>query len=612
MKPTLKWKRSNRQLFSSTKDKENPPTSSSSSAANTLPSFSVNNQLTSIQLSPSIAALAIPEIILSIAEYLNRSSLINCALVCRDWCTIFQPLLFRVIQASDFDRIGFAEAFHEHACFANSIEWIQESPIELPPPKKNTWQRIFRKKSPVKPLIFNRKPFEQLENSLIAGQTPALEKLSVRIQNQDPNLILRLPTNTVNNLQISTRGYPARKPRIYIEDILRAYPSLVSLTLEGLYTLATHLSEGDSGNSTPPSSGHFQVHTYLPQISAAGTLGSTASAAVTTATEISSPMSIQSPPVTSSGCGSVSVINTGKGKNKSVERASMIQTLKLRLVDISQDGLIAISTLLPRLHSLLIEEFLMPDMMIKIYRWTWSTEFITSLQTSFPHLRSLRLAFPFDNMKESTIVEILKAFPLLTTVGFRNSHFGKDALETLQEHCRFVECLDVSFGYANREFKGALIRFLQTWPRLRELEADGIIFHLDRPVDENVQRTPWACTNLEKLVCGFHGTDSMIFQHLSQFPKLSYLTISYPSINIFPVESTLAWMANCTRMEYFWFCQHRHLALDKSSIIWILNNWPNMKKLHVAGGVTQQKDNVKQWCKDAQRNSLIVEYDHHI
>ncbi|KAF9950260.1 hypothetical protein BGZ72_008060 [Mortierella alpina] len=595
------------------------------------------------------AVLALPEILLAISTYLNRPTIARCSAVCKEWRNVFQPLLFRVIEAADFDRPEFVRAFQDHTRFATSIEWIQESAATTPAPKKQAWYRILRRKAPAKPASDNRKPFAQLENSLLAGDTPALETLSVRIQNQDPNLILRLPASTVANLQISTRGYPARKPKVYMEDILTAYPNLINLTLEGLYTLTSYLSE----ESRPPGNHTSSSSSSPPSSSSSGSsappLGSTPPAAATEATEagapeaetaavttmagltISAPFSVvmssgQSmamagpstyvPPAPSSSATAVtanqgransSVSNGDKGKN--VARRSSIETLNLRLVDISQDGLIAISSMMPRLKSLLIEEFLVPDMMIKIYRWTWSKQFIYSLRASFPQLRSLRLAIPFDTIKEDTIIDILKAFPLLTTVGFRNSNFGRLAMETLQEHCKLVECLDVSFGNANREFKGALLRFLQTWSRLRELEADGQVFHLDKPMDANVPMIPWACTKLEKLVCGFHGSESMIFQHLSQFPMLSSLTISYPALNISPTESTLAWMVKATRMEYFWFSQYRHLPLDKSTVHWILRHWPNLKTLHVAGGMIEQKEIVKQWCRDAQRLSLVVEYD---
>jgi len=287
--------------------------------------------------------------------------------------------------------------------------------------------------------------------------------------------------------------------------------------------------------------------------------------------------------------------------------ASQIQSLNLRLVDVSQEGLVALSKVMPNLKSLLIEEILGSDIMIKIYRWTWSTEFIHSLRASFPHLRSLRFAIPFDKIQEDAIVEILKSFPLLTTVGFRNACFGRRALETIQEHCKQVDCLDISFASANLELKSALLRFLQSWPQLRELEADGMIFHLDTPTDDGVLRLPWVCTKLEKLVCGFRGSESMIFQHLSQFPLLSSLTISGRPMSLSPIETTLAWMANSTRMEYFWFSRDR--PLDKAAVRWMLQHWPNLKKMHVAGSETfQYMPNVQQWCRDAQRFSLIVEY----
>ncbi|KAF8976071.1 hypothetical protein BGZ46_008596 [Entomortierella lignicola] len=328
------------------------------------------------------------------------------------------------------------------------------------------------------PLTIAREPFEQLESSLTLGQTPALETLSVKVQSPDPSLILRLPASTVHNLQISTRGHhPSRKPRLYMEDILQAYPNLVKLTLEGLYTLTTHLCDGDGGASSSPSPAQMLIHAHLPPLSIPAVAGST----------IAPTGNDQSHTVQTSSLAH----NDSNNKGKGIDRSSSIHTLNLRLVDISQNTLVALSALLPRLKNLLIEEFLMPDMMIKIYRWTWSTEFIHSLRDAFPHLRSLRLAIPFDSIKEDTIIEILKSFPLLTTVGFRNSHFGKAAMETLQEYCKHVECLDVSFGSPDREFKSSLIRFLHSWPKLRELEADGTIFHLDEPVDHGVARAPW-------------------------------------------------------------------------------------------------------------------------
>ncbi|CAO3563094.1 unnamed protein product [Mortierella alpina] len=668
--PTLKWKRSNRQLFSTARDRDKDA-SSSSSPASSPPSISYLPSTTQYASVPAHmlhqtglpTVLALPEILLAISTFLNRSTLARCSAVCKEWRNIFQPLLFRVIEAADFDRPEFVRAFQDHTRFATSIEWIQESAVTAPAPKKQAWYRILRKKVPTKPATDNRKPFEQLENSLLAGDTPALETLSVRIQNQDPNLILRLPASTVANLQISTRGYPERKRKVYMEDILRAYPNLINLTLEGLFTLTSHLAEEARAHdnsapstslSSPPSSSSSSSgspgSTALPQVTppinlpaptplteAEAFAGVTAPATIRTGLTISAPFSVvmssghsvaisgptaayipPTPPssataaTTNQGSSSSAAVDTSvpnESKGKSVARRSSIETLNLRLVDISQEGLIAISSMMPRLKSLLIEEFLVPDMMIKIYRWTWSKQFIYALRESFPQLRSLRLAIPFDTIKEDTIVEILKAFPLLTTVGFRNSNFGRLAMETLQEHCKLVECLDVSFGNANREFKGALLRFLQTWSRLRELEADGQVFHLDKPMDANVPMIPWACTKLEKLVCGFQGSESMIFQHLSQFPMLSSLTISYPALNISPTESTLAWMVKATRMEYFWFSQYRHLPLDKSTVHWILRHWPNLKTLHVAGGMIEQKEIVKQWCRDAQRLSLVVEYD---
>ncbi|KAI8600850.1 hypothetical protein EDD21DRAFT_376043 [Dissophora ornata] len=587
---TSKWKRSN-------KDKGNNP-SPSSSTLGTLPSThsSLPSSSTAVQRPQSktvSVALTIPEIILSIAAFISRPSLVRCTLVCKDWHVVFQPLLFRVVVAADFDRPDFVRAFQIHTRFATSIEWIQESPMIPAVPRKRSWRRFFRRKDPMRPIAQIRKPFEQLESSLMAGQTPLLGRLSVRIQNQDPNLTLRLSASTVVNLQISTRGYPARKPRMYMEDILQAYPNLINLTLEGLFTLGSHLyKEG----------GHLP---FIPPLPIAGA----ALAAVPATAGLMISPAVQAPTLLTEFSPSATSMATANAKGKGVVRSSSVQTLNLRLVDISQNALIALSALLPNLTALLIEEFLVPDMMIRIYRWTWSSAFIQNLRSAFPHLQSIRFAFPFENIKEDTIVEILKAFPLLTTVGFRNAYFGKRAMETLQEHCKYVECLDVSFGNGDREFKGALLRFLQTWPRLRELEADGVIFHLDKPVDAGVTKAPWACTKLEKLVCGFHGTESMIFQHLSQFPMLSHLTIANPALTISPIESTLAWMVKSTKMQYFWFTNQRNLPLDKATIRWMLQHWPNLKKLHVAGGVIDQRETVKQWCRDAQRLSLVVEYD---
>ncbi|KAF9903512.1 hypothetical protein BX616_001600 [Lobosporangium transversale] len=663
MTPRLKWKRS-QQLSSSIKDKDNVsyPSSSSSSSSNALPpsparKLNLSSLLTSYKQrtnQPALSvscALTIPEILLLIAAFLNRPSLLSCVLVCKKWHNIFQPLLFHAIQPTDFDRPDFMTMFELYAHFASSLSWIQELPIASSIPKKNTWRRIFRRGLSTKPLLPTKKPFEQLKDCLSNSSTPALKSLSVRLQNQDPNLVLSLSASTVASLTISTRGYPARKPRMYVEDILRTYPHLIHLTLEGLYILTSYQAEhGSALNSSSP------AHAYLPSIAASNAAGLIipATAANTAASlSISSPVAqtldeiieeqtqvqeeeqeVGSSNLTShwpqsftaqviSEDGGDQNQSTGqagqqyskrdKGKakvSKEVNRlCPSVQTLNLRLVDISQDGLLALSGLLPNLKNLLIEEFLVPDMMIKIYRWTWSTTFIRSLRDAFPHLRSIRLAFPFDNIKEDTIVEILRSFPLLTTVGFRNSFFGKRAMETLQTCCPYVECLDVSFGCAIRGFKGSLLRFLQSWPRLRELEADGVIFHLDEPMDDEVQRQPWACTKLEKLVCGFQGTESMIFQHLSQFPRLSSLTISSPSLTLSPIESTLARLERLTRMEYFWFSQLRQRPLDKATILWILRHWPHLKKLHLAGGAFEQKEDVKQWCRDAHRLSLLVEYD---
>ncbi|KAG0042957.1 hypothetical protein BGZ83_011993, partial [Gryganskiella cystojenkinii] len=594
-------------------------------------------------------ALRIPEILLSIASYLTRSTLARCASVCREWHHTLQPLLFKVIQPNDFDRPEFIRAFQDHTRFATSIEWIQEPPgkIATSQLKKQAWHQIFRKNKTPKTTM--ERTFKQLETSLLAGETPSLGRLSVRIQNQDPNLILRLPASTVTSLQISTRGYPVRKPKIFMEDLLLAYPHLVHLTLEGLFTLTSHLVEDSSSQpqqqpqsssaapatlatttddqtqSTATTINHAPVTASMaitpvvPSIPSAGGVTTATGAAISLpfAAVLINPdaqqqhASASTPSVEDASTKTSCDTNNTIATTKSVAPPSAIKTLNLRLVDISQDGLISIAPLLPRLEGLLIEEFLVPDMMIKIYRWNWSSTFIQSFRSAYPHLRSLRLAIPFDTIREDTIVQILKSFPLLTTVGFRNSWFSKRAMETLEEYCPLVESLDVSFGCAmHREFKGALLRFLQRNTKLKELEADGVLFHLDTPIDDDVQRTPrWACSKLEKLVCGFQGTGSMIFQHLSQFLEMKSLTISYPPLSLSPYESTVAWMSKNSKMEYFWYSQYRHLPFDRKTFEWMVQHWPNLKTLHVAGGMPKQGDVVRQWCKDSNRQSLLVEYD---
>ncbi|KAG0333061.1 hypothetical protein BG004_000993 [Podila humilis] len=676
MIPVLKWKRSKSSLGSS-KDpspSHSPPStstfhsflqkskdSSSSTNSNTSRLSSKDRKNSKDKhlvghLSPTVStALVIPEIVLSIAFFLNRASLAQCARVCKHWNNIFEPLLFRYIESADFDKPDFVQAFQAHAQFATSIEWIQD-PVRPPSPKRHTWQKIFRRKAEKAPV---QKMFEQLEQTLTAGATPALETLSVRIQNQDPNIILRLPAPTVVNLQISTRGYPAKKPKIYMEDILAAYPHLAHLTLEGLFTLTTRLAHPRNGRESestiypPPAmlmndQGNPNVAAFLPTLTpsiltddnlATGPEAETAVDAETgeASTNIatgptaviaqsSSFSSISSASTTSTTSSSSSTGSSSMAANAPIKTGSFIQSLKLRLVDVSQDGLIALSAFLPRLESLLVEEFLVPDMMIKIYRWTWSTEFIQSLKESFPHLRILRLAIPFDVIKEDTIVEILKAFPNLTTVGFRNSFFGQRALKTMQDCCKNVDCLDISFGFSSREFKRDLLTFLQSNTTLREFEADGMIFHLDKNVDSDEDGgddmvvggpnhsvpqpllLPWACTNLEKLVCGFQGSDSDIFQFLSRFPLLENLTVT-SSLTLSPVETTLGWLAKSNKIKYFWFLQYRHIPMDKSSIQWMLTHWPNLKTLHVAGGGAAQREMIRQMFKDAQRFSVNVEYD---
>ncbi|KAG0321388.1 hypothetical protein BG000_003246 [Podila horticola] len=670
MVPTLKWKRSKSSLIQkeptpfSSSSSSSPPTTLQSLLQKTKDTTSANSNTSRISSKdrknkdkhtpPQIVSLAliIPEVVLSIAYFLNRPTLAQCTRVCKHWNAIFQPLLFRYIESTDFDRPDFVHAFQEHSRFATSIEWIQE-PIRPPSPKKHAWHKIFRRR-PDKPSV--QKQFEQLEQSL-SGDTSALETLSVRIQNQDPNIILRLPASTVVNLQISTRGYPAKKPKVYMEDILESYPHLVNLTLEGLFTLTTrlvHSSQGSESTIYPPPAllmndqGNNTVATLLPMpstvISNAHPAGSTPAGGVGSGSGSGSGEGVLSDPAvmsSSSSSSSISSLSTTStvsstsstgstssttgAKAANIRTSSFIETLKLRLVDVSQEGLLALSAFLPRLESLLIEEFLVPDMMIKIYRWTWSTEFIHSLKESFPHLRVLRLAIPFDVIKEDTIVEILKAFPNLTTVGFRNSYFGQRALKTMQEYCKNVDCLDISFGFSSREFKRDLLLFLQANTTLREFEADGMIFHLDRSAEDEEDDDmvvggpnhsvpqplvlPWACTKLEKLVCGFQGSDSAIFQFLSRFPLLENLTVTYPSLNLTPVESTLGWLAKSNKIQYFWFSQYRHLPMDKSSIQWMLIHWPNLKTLHVAGGGVVQREAIRQMFKDAQRLSVHVEYD---
>ncbi|KAG0299075.1 hypothetical protein BGZ98_010358 [Dissophora globulifera] len=557
--------------------------------------------------SQTALALAIPEILMVIALFLNRHSLTNCARVCKGWKAVFQPQLFSVICAADFDLPGFVHAFQNNIPAVTSIEWIQESLPRLPASsKESVWRHIYRttalfgssSSSPSSRTLatLNLEPFVQLEQCLLAEPMPSLKSLSVRVQNNDPNCILRLATTTIVNLQISTTGYRpmALWPLLYMEDILEHCPNLVHLTLEGIFTLGSR-SLRKQAVLTP------------------GPAASLATAVATTAIclNISSPF--PSPflgPHTSPS--SLSAHNSAVGVwNRAAQRPSSIESLTLRQVNISQDELLALRDLLPKLKSVLIEELLTHNEMIRTYYWTWSPTFTRSLRTAFPHIQSLRLAFMFEIIEEKTIVEILQSFPLLTTVGFRNARFGQRAMEALQQHCKLVECLDVSLVYGDERFKAELnaelLHFLQTWPHLRELEAEGVIFHIEAPIRSNVIRKSWACTKLEKLVCGFQGTESTIFQHLSQFPMLWHLMIVHPSLIISSVDTTLAWMARSTKIEYFWFKQQHGQLLKKGTIEWFLKHWPNLKKLHVAGGAIEQKKAAKKWRREAQRLGVDVE-----
>ncbi|KAF9933758.1 hypothetical protein FBU30_004559 [Linnemannia zychae] len=585
----------------------------------------------------SSVALNIPEIVLAIAEFLDRSTLAQCSQVCKEWCKIFQSLLYRIVTTADFDQPDFYASFLNHARFATSIEWFQESSLTGAGSvfKKQAWHQIFKKKpAPLRSLAPPMKSIEQLQNIFQTDEsTPALETLSIRIHKLDPNIVLALHAPSVTCLQIGTRGYPAKKPKVFMDTILQSFPNLVHLTLEGLFTLCSQASYAvgnesmTSSASLSQSQAQQEAHAQPPPVPLVHQHTTTIAGMTISGPFPVSPDLVENPPALTfntpqihhssfSNSTSSYPLSTAVSRNNSTladstntnNSKSSLKSLSLRLVDISQKSLLALAKQAPNLESLLIEEFLVPDMMIKIYRWTWSKEFIRSLRISFPRLTSIRMAFPFDSIKEDTIIEILKSFPLLTTVGFRNSFFGTRALEVMQEHCKFVECLDVSFGNS-RGFKGALVQFLQTWPRLREFEADGFVFSLDTPVDDDVPRSPWACTRLEKLVCGFSGTDSMIFQHLAQLPHLTSLTISYPSMNIWPIESTLAWMSKSTKLEYFWFPQTRHVPVEKGSIMWILDHWPRLQTLHIAGGLVSQKDTVQGWCRDAGRPNLVVEFD---
>ncbi|KAF9426675.1 hypothetical protein BGZ94_006164 [Podila epigama] len=706
MAPSLKWKRPksqqpdapapttiytfdhNNNSFSTTENADTDTTITKTlTVTMTIPKSKNKDknkkQPTPTPVAPAVAqALAIPEIILCIAVFLRRPTLAQCAQVCKHWHTLFQPLLFRHIYSADFDRPSFVHAFENHAQFTTSIDWIQ-FPIPPPPPKKQPWRRIFRRKELPPP---TEKTFLELEKRLIsAGHTPALETLSVRILNQDPNLVLRLPANSVLNLKISIRGYPPKKPKIYIEDILVSYPHLVNLVLEGLYILTTRqpydiVDQPQTPKPDPvpprPTMLMLQGNVYHHRNNEDTLVNSLAGVSLDQSTSVSGSSTLAGSGTESgagvgsssgSGSGSGTSTNTstdmgtdmGSGtdaattavetvqpnntistfdwniyqeklKKTGKKKTSSIRALEIRLVDISQDDLLDLSEYFPRLESILIEEFLVPDMMIKIYRWEWSTEFIHSFKMSYPHLRIIRFAIPFDVIKEDTIVEILKSFPQLTTVGFRNSCFGQRALKTMQEHCKNVDCLDISFGFSSREFKKDLLRFLQSNTKLREFEADGMIFHLDRAPtaeEENLdseelysngpRRMPrrhpialnWACTNLVKLVCGFQGTDSAIFRFLSGFPLLECLTVTCPSLNLSPVKSTLGWLARSNQIKYFWFSHYRHLPMEKNSIDWMIAHWPNLRTLHVAGGGATQREAIQQMFKDAQRYSVHIEHD---
>ncbi|KAG0307294.1 hypothetical protein BGZ98_000634 [Dissophora globulifera] len=549
--------------------------------------------------SQTTLALDIPEILMTIALSLNRHSLTNCARVCKDWKAVFQSQLYCVILAADFYRPGFVRSFQNNISVVTSIEWIQESPARLPvASKKSVWHRFHRRKTSRPLASISHESIIQLQQSLSAGPTPSLKSLSVRVQNQHPKCILSLAAATVISLQISTTGRcpMSSSPRLYMGDILRSYPSLVRLTLNGIFTLSSR-PLGEQAVPTP------------------GPTAFLATAAATTAIGLSIPSPFSSP---SLGLHTSSSSSTAHNEvvgvqSMALDRTSSIESLSLCQADISQDELLELRVFLPELKSLLIEELSAHNEMIRTYYWTWSPTFIRSLRTAFPHLRSLRLGFMFKIIEENTIVEILQSFPLLTTVGFRNAKFGQRAMEALQQHCKFVVCLDVSFAYGDDQFKAALnaelLHFLRTSTQLRELVAEGVIFHLEEPTATGVVRTLWACTKLKKLVCGFQGTESTIFQHLSQFPMLSQLTIVHPSLIISSIDTTLALMGQSNKIEYFGFKQQHGQLLKKETIEWLLKHLPSLKKLHVAGGAIEQKKAAKKWRREAQRLGVVVEID---
>ncbi|KAF9577720.1 hypothetical protein BGW38_006884 [Lunasporangiospora selenospora] len=506
----------------------------------------------------------LPELLALLATYMSPRTIARCSRVNSVWRSIFEPFLYRIVTPAQLERPGFFGALQRNLHAVRTLHWDPTSWKALAPrtPKalrllKHIGVHLRRSTASTTPASFSQFASQ-------ATQMAALTHLVVRIPSkQHPSSILLRRLPSIETLELIMEGRPDFRPTLHLEDILSAYPSLRTLKLDGCFVLSSHRHEMQAAVQTTDES----WSRIWPR-------------ARTTPRDVVS---------------------------------SSIVSLTLRQVEISQEGLLALSPLLQRLYALCIEESSESGSFHLggtngTFRWDWTRDFVLDLKSHFPLLSAFHANLLRRPIPEPIIIEILTAFPALTSVGFRFGNFGTQAFKILADRCPSLETLDLGYSHIPPGFTTALIRYVRNSPHLRKLDVSGATLPVYNYFLNNVIHGEWKCEHLESLACGFMGEVNDIFAFVSRFRSLRHLTIMQTHLGIPNLDTSLELLKPCGRMESFRFTLPRDQRIKRRAIQKMLFIWPGFRTLHIDQAPERHGMTIKKWCENEQRHSVAILY----
>ncbi|KAF9113901.1 hypothetical protein BGX27_000590 [Mortierella sp. AM989] len=531
----------------------------------------------------SSSPLDLPEILYTLVQFLDRYSILQASLVCRDWSRVFAPLLFREVRFEDWVYPGFPELFQKNVDQVVTLEWKKSMTIAKRRRREIERRHLEQQGESVKALRSEQLPLptlssiclEDLASVLRPANAHRLRLLVIQGEMELRRFLLtilpQLPTLTCLRIEDSLSWQ-----KISIKEIMGACgPSLLSLDCDS--SVALQFDDSFQGH-------HPVAHsesTAEDTVGGGNSGGAPSGSGIITDNIVSSHSNIHN-----------TMESLQSGSSHLVQQ---LRVLRLHKTSLSDQELLRLVQECPYLEELYLHQesgaaltgghHASPDTStemisstntttVNIHQWNWSTEFVNDLSKSCSNLTRLYLSPGcFRSLPEEVILKVLDTFPKLHILGVPFSQFGDRAMQEIlktrlktetdqlttkgsgtgptlhstaispaPQKYRALTSLNISHLKGSRLSSTMLQAFLEQSTALIHFHGDEHMIRVGDMIADGLQtRTlrPWGCTKLETLVIGFRlldnnggdlqkiefGDHEAIFQQLSLLSRLRKLEI---------------------------------------------------------------------------------------